>query len=248
MKIPTAIGVLAAAALLASTSMLLAQGAVKQTANVVGQGPAGPLVAEKGASVTRTKNGVSIALTMPTPQPGSYNYPPPNRFQPVAPAPGTPEVFTGWAFIFNQPENCAVPNQCIPPPPGAPAPNDFTTGRGGVYNFAGHPVSGNGALNLVGHISVGESQFGGPFGLENPDGAEIHVAVAPHGVLVPELMPDQISTPVGSPPFWWLAQFPSGAISAADADLHTVPEPTTSTLLAVGFMGLVSFSRGRRRA
>ena len=155
MKIPTVIGVLAAAALLASTSTLLAKGAVKQTANVVGQGPAGPLVAENGATVTRTKNGVGIALTMPTPLPGSYNYPPPNPFQPVAPVPGTPEVFTGWAFIFNQPENCAVPNQCVPPPPGAAAPNDFTTARGGVYNFAGHPVSGGGAESRRPYIRGG---------------------------------------------------------------------------------------------
>ena len=243
MKLSTVTGVLAAAALLASPSTLLAQGAVKQTANVVGQGPGGPLVAENGATVTRTKNGVRIALTMPTPLPGSYDYPPPNPFQPVAPVPGTPEVFTGWAFIFNQPENCAVPNQCVPPPPGTPGPNDFTEGRGGVYNFAGHPVSGGGALNLVGHISVGESQFGGPFGLENPANAEIHVAVAPHGVLVPELLPDQIRTPVGSPPYWWLAQFPSGTTSAA-----AVPEPTTFSLLGVALMGLVSISRRRRRA
>jgi hypothetical protein len=207
MKIPTTIGVLTAAVLLGSASTLFAQGAVKQTANVVGQGPAGPLVSENGATVIRTRNGISIALTMPTPVPGSYNYPPPNPFQTVAPVPGTPEVFTGWAFIFNQPENCAVPNQCVPPPPGGPAPNDFTRARGGVYNFSGHAVSGGGTLNLVGHISVGDPQFGGPFGLENPAGADIHVAVAPHGVLVPELLPDQLRTPVGSPAFWWLALF-----------------------------------------
>ena len=83
---------------------------------------------------------------------------------------------------------------------------------------------------------------------ENPAAAEIHVAVAPHGVLVPELMPDQIRTPVGSPPFWWLAQFPGGVNGAADADLLAVPGPTTGALLCVGLMGLISFSRGRRRA
>ena len=31
------------------------------------------------------------------------------------------------------------------------------------------------------------------------------LAVAPHGLLVPELMPQQINTPVGNPSFWWLA-------------------------------------------
>ena len=181
------------------------KGATRQTVDVVGQGPAGPVVSPGGASIIRTKNGITASINMPTPMSGSYSYPPANPFQPVAPVPGTPEVFTGWFFFFNNPENCAEPYQCIPPPPGAPAPNDFTEGRGGVYNFAGHAISGRGSLNLVGHISVGETQFGGPHTLDNPAGAEIHLAVAPHGVLVPALMPQQINTPVGSPPFWWLA-------------------------------------------
>jgi hypothetical protein len=209
MKIPTTIGVLTSAVLLGSASVLFAQSAVKQTTHIVGQGPAGPLVSENGATVIRSKDGISIAFTMPTPVPGSYNYPPPNQFQTVAPVPGTPEVFTGWAFIFNHPENCLVPNQCVPPPPGGPAPNDFTRARGGAYNFAGHAVSGGGTLNLIGHISVGDPQFGGPFGLENPAGADIHVAVAPHGALAPELLPSQFRTPVGGPPFWWIALFPA---------------------------------------
>jgi len=181
------------------------KGATRQTADVVGQGPNGPVVSPGGASLIRTKHGITASIKMPTPMSGSYSYPPANPFQTVAPVPGTPEVFTGWLFFFNDPENCAVPHQCTPPPPGAPAPNDFTEGRGGVYNFAGHAISGRGSLNLVGHISVGEAQFGGPFALDNPTGAEIHLAVAPHGVLVPALMPQQINTPVGSPPFWWLA-------------------------------------------
>ena len=146
---------------------------------------------------------------MPTPMSGTYDYPPANPFQPVDAVPGVPEVFTGWLFFFNEPGNCAVPNGCIPPPPGALPPNDFTEGRGGVYNFSGHAISGRGSLNMVGHISVGEMQFGGPFALENPAGAEIHLAVAPHGLLVPELMPQQINTPIGNPSFWWLALLPS---------------------------------------
>lgn len=181
------------------------KGATRQTADVVGQSPAGPVVSPDGASLIRTKNGITASINMPTPMSGSYDYPPANPYQTVAPVPGTPEVFTGWLFFFNDPENCAVPNECIPPPPGAPGPNDFTEGRGGVYNFAGHAISGGGSLNLVGHISVGETQFGGPYALDNPSGAEIHLAVAPHGVLVPALMPQQINTPVGSPPYWWLA-------------------------------------------
>lgn len=209
MKNSIAVSLLSALGLLLVSSPGLAQGALKQTANVIGQGPAGPVVAEAGAKLVRTSSGVTAALSMPTPLSGSYNYPPANPFQTVAPVPGTPEVFTGWFFFFNHPENCAIPHQCVPPPPGAPAPNDFTRARGGVYNFAGHAISGGGALTLVGHISVGEQQFGGPFALENPLGADVHLAVAPHGVVVPELLPEQMRTPVGGPPFWWLALFPA---------------------------------------
>ena len=183
------------------------KGTTRQTADVVGQSPAGDVVSPDGASLIRTKNGITASINMPTPMSGSYEYPPANPFQTVAPVPGVPEVFTGWLFFFNEPENCAVPNACIPPPggPNPPTPNDFEEGKGGVYNFAGHAISGRGSLNMVGHISVGETQFGGPFALDNPTGAEIHLAVAPHGLLIPELMPQQINTPVGNPSFWWLA-------------------------------------------
>lgn len=189
------------------STQIYAKGAIRQTIDVRGQGIDGPVVSPNGSTLIRTKTGITIAITMPTPVPGSYMYPPPNPFQTVAPVPGTPEVFTGWMFFFNNPELCAIPNACVPPPPGAPEPNDFSRAQGGVYNFAGHAVSGGGSLNLVGYIAVGEDQFGGPSTLQNPGGAEIHVAIAPHGVLVPELLPEQISTPVGSPPFWWVGRF-----------------------------------------
>jgi len=60
---------------------------------------------------------------------------------------------------------------------------------------------------MVGHISVGEGVFAGPSTLQNTYGAEIHVAIAPHGTLQPALLPAQFNTPIGSPPFWWLALF-----------------------------------------
>lgn len=191
-----------------------AGGAIKQEVDVVGQALSGAcmaaprqVVAIDGASLVRTANGITASVSMPTPEPGTYCYPPANPFQSIAPVPGTPEVFTGWFFFFNDPENCAVPHACVPPPPGGPAPNDFTRARGGVYNFAGHAISGGGMLNLVGHIETGEKQFDGPFALENPAGAEVHLAIAPHGVVIPELLPDQINTPVGSPPYWWVGLF-----------------------------------------
>jgi hypothetical protein len=185
-----------------------AQGAVKQTTDVYGQGFSGPTVSENGAKLIRTKNGITVSVSMPTPIPSMYNYPSGNMVQPTVLV-GSPEVFTGWIFFFNIPENCAVPNACVPPPPGAPAPNDFTEALGGVYNFAGHAAAGGGTLNMVGHISVGETVFGGPptSTLQNTYGAEIHVAIAPHGMLQPALLPAQFNTPIGSPPTWWLALF-----------------------------------------
>jgi hypothetical protein len=179
-----------------------AKGAVKQRVDVIGQGTMGPVVSPLGASIIRTKNGVTVSINMPTPMSQTYNYPE-DAF------PGVPEVFSGWLFFFNKPEKCAMPHKCSPPPPGTPGPNDFTEGEGGVYNFAGHATSGRGSLNMVGHISVGESQFGGPFALENPTGAEIHLAVAPHGILIPDLMPQQMNTPAGNPSLWWLALLPT---------------------------------------
>jgi hypothetical protein len=204
----------AGALLLGVASAAVADGAIKQTVDVLGQGLSGAcapaarqVAAAEGASLVRTRNGITASVSMPAPPPGTYCYPPANPFQTIAPTPGTPEVFTGWFFFFNYPENCATPNACVPAPPGSPAPNDFTRARGGVYNFAGHAISGGGTLNLVGHIEVGEPQFDGPFALENPAGAEVHLAIAPHGVVIPELLPDQINTPVGSPPYWWVGLF-----------------------------------------
>ncbi len=169
------------------------QGAVKQTADVGGQG-GGPAISEDGGTVIRTKNGVSIAISMPTPMPGSYSYPP-------GAYPGHPEAFTGWAFVFNDPAACSDP--CNGDDIGANTP-----ARGGVYNIAGH-ISGGGNLQMVGHVSVGETPFGGEnhSPLDNPSGAELHIAIAPHGMLDPSIMPAQIQTPIGNPGFWWVAFF-----------------------------------------
>lgn len=174
-----------------------ADGADRDTADVVGQGAAGPVVSAGGASLIRTENGITAALKMPTPTPFTYNYPPPNIFQSTV-LMGAPEVFTGWMFIFNNPELCS--NPCDGNDVGL-----ATAAQGGVYNFAGH-ISGGGTLRMAGHASVGETPFGGA-PLQNPLGAEVHLAIAPHGTLQSDLMPNQINTPIGSPPLWWLAFF-----------------------------------------
>jgi len=75
-----------------------------ETANVVGQGLAGPVVAQGGASIQRTPNGVVANLTMPTPQPGTYSNPSGPTGSGIS---GHPEVFSLWVFIFFNPEECA---------------------------------------------------------------------------------------------------------------------------------------------
>lgn len=51
------------------------EGVISETEDVFGQGPDGPVVAEDGATLGRTRNALSINLSMPTPEPGTYTYP-----------------------------------------------------------------------------------------------------------------------------------------------------------------------------
>lgn len=174
-----------------------------QTADVRGQGPGGPVVAEDGATLQRSDSGLSVKLGMPTPEPGTYLYPPaqtkpPAPFTFPAAVPGHPEAYSLWAFVFNYPELCSIP--CDANDIGATAP-----ARGGAFNVAGHVVGGPN-LELAGHISLNSTPFGGSMLLE-PGTAEVHVAVAPHGKLDPELLPDQITKPIGNPSFWWISIF-----------------------------------------
>lgn len=201
MKSFIATGFLVALSLVFSNIPAKAQGSAIETADVVGQGPAGPVVSADGATLIRVRNGITISIKMPTPAPGSYTYPPPNLFQATMEI-GKPEVFTGWAFVFNYPDLCSD-GVCNSDDIGADTP-----ARGGVYNFAGHAAAGRN-LTLAGHISNGDTPFGGDdhAPLENPTGADVHLAVAPHGTLQPALMPNQIRTPIGSGAFWWFAFF-----------------------------------------
>jgi hypothetical protein len=174
-----------------------AAGVDVQTADVVGQGPTGPLVSPDGARLTRTNNGLSGKVDMPTPQPGTYTYP-------SGAEEGHPEAFTLWAFVFNFPGLCT--------PLGAPVcdADDLgatTAAKGGAFFLAGHPVGGPRVI-LSGHVSVGEDPFiDGHATLENPSGALVRLAVAPHGALDPELLPGQIKSPIGDASHWWHAVF-----------------------------------------
>ena len=175
----------------------------KQTAHVMNQDGVG-YYAEDAAHLTRQTNGISIRVSVPVPQPNTYTYPAKGVPTPSA----SPEVFTGWAFVFNYPDECVDgPGECS-------GPDLFNPDVGaGVYNFAGHPTGAGGNLVLTGNIKVGQPA-GGPEGstmapLSNPGGAEVHMAIAPHGLLDPGIMPEQATTPVGSPACacWWVAVF-----------------------------------------
>lgn len=172
-------------------------GVSTETRDVFGQGMGGPVVSPDGATLRRSDNGLSVKLTMPTPEPGTYMYPPGNTFQPEGAIPGHPEAYSLWVFVFNYPNLCSDP--CDSNDLGA------TPAQGGAFNAAGHIV-GSGTLNLGGRVSKNSTPFVGSRLLE-PQTAEVHLAVAPHGELQPGILPDQIKKPLGSPGFWWLALF-----------------------------------------
>jgi hypothetical protein len=193
-----------AAGLLASAAIAGAASPWEQ-ADVFGQGMGGPTVAPDGARILRTADGLSVSLSMPTPMPGSYAYP----VGPTASGvPGHPEAFSLWAFVFFNPEACD--GDCD-------APDVMTNPDvvAGAFNAGGHLVGGPN-LTLTGHVNPGTPTFGGAMaetvgealsqGFSIAD-AEIHVAVAPHGALDPELLPAQFKTPVGDPSFWWIALY-----------------------------------------
>jgi len=160
-----------------SPGAAVASASTRSVADVIGQGPDGAVVAYDGAEIRRTRNGISVKVSMPTPQPGTYSYP-------EGAEAGHPEAFTLWVFVFNDPHA-----------------EDWD----GAFHGAGHVVGGPN-LTLQGHISTNTEPFVGE-ALDNPHGARIHLAVAPHGALAPDRLPGQIKTPSGAPDHWWLAFF-----------------------------------------
>ena len=157
-------------------------------ADVMVQGGGGVL-AENGMMVKRQPKGLRISSSIPTPAPGSYQYPAGGEV-------GHPEVFTLWAFIFNYPELCSD-NDC--------GMNDLgnTMAQGGAYNVGGHAVGSGGMLNIAGRIAVGEEPFAG-VPLQSPETAEVHTAIAPHGALDPSTLPGEFRSPTGPSSIWWV--------------------------------------------
>lgn len=178
-----------------------------ETEDIFGQGLGGATVAIDGAKILRGAGGVTASVTMPTPAPGTYDYPSGPTASGVE---GHPEAFSLWVFLFFNPENCAVPGEC--------GPGDLQFDPdvvAGAFNAGGHLAAGP-TLTISGRVNEQNPTFGGAnaetigqalsMGFDIAD-AEVHIAVAPHGALAPELLPLQIKTPAGTPAFWWLAIF-----------------------------------------
>jgi hypothetical protein len=199
-----------ATALVTTLFATAAVAANPETADVFGQGPGGPVVAEDGAKIRRTAKGVTASVTMPTPEPGSYNVPPAGPTSTSSGVHGSPAAFSLWVFIFFNPE------ACVGPCDGTDLMRDNTVGNrviAGGYNAGGHLASGP-HLTISGRVNEASRTFGGPNAESIAQGlgmghdiatAEIHLAVAPHGRLNPALLPGQISTPAGTSLDWWLA-------------------------------------------
>jgi hypothetical protein len=167
-----------------------------------GDGPR-PVIEGGRATLLRTPEGITALVTMPTPMSGTYCYPPATlALNPAAgPAvPGHPEAFSLWAIYFNNPGACLNGACSVADVLGPNCANAL----GGAVKLGGHVVGGS-ELHLSGHLSVGHGPLS-PFGCSpfvNVEGAAIHLAVAPHGLMNPALMPAQIQEPPGGGPGYW---------------------------------------------
>jgi hypothetical protein len=179
-----------------------------QTVDVGGQGGAEPL-APGGARLLRRADGLVGELEVPTPEPGSYEYPTADMVQewaephpPVSPGAGdAPEVFTVWVIIFNDSSLCTG-GEC-----GADDLEPGAAARGGVYQLDGRIADGD-TLRFAGNVRVGQPPlFGSP--LDNPLHALVHLPTAPHGRALPGADGwRQLNGPIGNPALWWGAEFP----------------------------------------
>lgn len=179
-----------------------------QTADMSGQGGTEPVLAKNGAQLTRRADGVVAEIDVGTPVPGSYEYPTNDLVPPWADphprvasgASGAPEIFTAWVFAFNFPELCTD---------GACGRDDLgpdAAARGGSYQLDGL-IADEETMVFSGHIRVGQSPLSGA-PLENPGGAEVHLAIAPHGRALPGADGwRQLNGPLGNATLWWSASF-----------------------------------------
>jgi len=177
-------------------------GVTRETADVMSQGGGDEVLKADGAKLTRRKRLIKVNWTVPTPGPGSYDYPTADMIPPTAPphpaiAPSYPEVFTLWAFVFNNPEMCEGP--CDGGDIGD------TPAQGGVFQVDA-TIADDGTITMAGKIRTRDNPARGAR-LQEPSTAEVHLAMAPHGrAACGDDLLRQLAGPVGGPPFWFVAQ------------------------------------------
>ncbi len=179
-----------------------------------------PTLRAEEALLTRYEDRLVFEIRMDTPDPGTYIYP--DEVPEARKAP--PEVFTAWAFVFNNPEHCVGDvdwDWC--------AGEDFTEAvQAGVYGVAGHVSSidhegasfildraTDGQMILRGEITIGDPPWPDlppgetTYPLSNPLEAEVHVAIAPHGQIDPATIATELYSPAGNPncDCWWVSFF-----------------------------------------
>jgi hypothetical protein len=172
------------------------------------QGSSDTVSAVDGAGLVRSGDGLRVSAIVPTPTPGSYEYPSGDMVPDgsavhpdiVAGGPDDPEAFTMWAFVFNFPDEC-TDKTCDLDDLSEDAP-----AKGGVFQADGR-VADSEELELAGSVRLGQVPSTGS-ALENPFGAEIHLAIAPHGMFLGGTDGwRQLNGPVGNPTLWWAASF-----------------------------------------
>lgn len=184
-------------------------GAGWERTDLTEQGTTDALYAADSARLQRRADGVAVEVDVPAPEPGTYEYPthdmiPPwvESHPPISQgASDAPEAFTLWLFAFNDPSQC-TDTQCDNDDVGPD-----TAARGAVYQVDGR-IAEDGRLRFAGNVRIGQVQLDGAR-LDDPAGAEIHLAVVPHGrALAGSDAVVQLNTPVGNPSLWWGARFP----------------------------------------
>lgn len=190
-----------------AAAALLRGGSEAERSDVLGQGGEGPPLATGGAELFRSPDGLRARIDVPTPVPGSYEYPTADMVRDesvihpeVVPGSGTePEVFTLWMFVFNYPDQCD--DECDG--------NDIgpdTSALGGVFQVDGR-IADRERLVMAGRVRLGQVAANG-VALENPLDAEVHYAIAPHGRAAGGAGTwVQLNNAIGAIPWWWGAAF-----------------------------------------
>ncbi|HUG94029.1 MAG TPA: hypothetical protein VML55_24575 [Planctomycetaceae bacterium] len=172
---PTVLGLEAAPVGPSDAALSSKQGSVVADAPVVGFAD-GAVVGS--ARLVRTPNGVNFTLSTSALTPG--------------------HAYTLWIVIFNEPGSCSVPNQCAPGDIGSDA------AKPDMMYAAGALSGGTDTATFARRVNVGDvsGSINAPvhlpsYGLLDPYGAEIWLAVHDHGEKLPEFMPDMIKTIAG---------------------------------------------------